>query len=78
MAHRVRRHDVRCAQTGHDVKVLGLGDNLADLRTAIADWKPDVAFNLLEEFQGIVTYDQYVVAFLELMGSPTPAATRAA
>ena len=34
------------------------------------DWKPDVAFNLLEEFQGIVTYDQYVVAFLELMRLP--------
>ena len=37
---------------------------------AITDWKPDIAFNLLEEFQGIVTYDQYVVAFLELMRQP--------
>jgi len=55
---------------GHDVKVLGLGDNLSDLRAAITDWKPDIAFNLLEEFQGIVTYDQYVVAFLELMKLP--------
>jgi len=36
---------------GHEVKVLGLGDNLADLRNAITDWRPDVAFNLLEEFQ---------------------------
>ncbi|HET7203480.1 MAG TPA: hypothetical protein VFI92_08950 [Steroidobacteraceae bacterium] len=55
---------------GHDVKVLGLGDNLAELRATILDWKPDVAFNLLEEFQGIVTYDTYVVAFLELMRLP--------
>jgi D-alanine-D-alanine ligase len=55
---------------GHEVKVLGLGDNLADLRNAITDWRPDIAFNLLEEFQGIVTYDQYVVAFLELMRQP--------
>jgi D-alanine-D-alanine ligase len=55
---------------GHEVKVLGLGDNLADLRNAIADWRPDIAFNLLEEFQGIVTYDQHVVAFLELMKLP--------
>ena len=47
-----------------------MGDNLADLRSAITDWKPDIAFNLLEEFQGIVTYDQYVVAFLELMRQP--------
>jgi len=55
---------------GHEVRALGMGDNLADLRTAITDWKPDIAFNLLEEFQGIVTYDQYVVAFLELMRQP--------
>jgi len=36
----------------------------------ITEWKPDITFNLLEEFQGIVTYDQYVVAFLELMRQP--------
>ena len=52
------------------MRALGLGDNLAELRATITDWKPDVAFNLLEEFQGIVTYDQYVVAFLELMKLP--------
>jgi D-alanine-D-alanine ligase len=55
---------------GHEVKVLGMGDNLAELRSTIMEWKPDIAFNLLEEFQGIVTYDQYVVAFLELMRLP--------
>jgi D-alanine-D-alanine ligase len=57
-------------ESGHEVRALGLGDNLADLRSAITDWKPDIAFNLLEEFQGIVTYDQHVVAFLELMRQP--------
>jgi D-alanine-D-alanine ligase len=45
-------------------------DSLTELRSAIADWKPDVVFNLLEEFNGIVTYDQHVVAFLELMRQP--------
>ena len=57
-------------KAGHNVRALGLGDNLGDLRTAITEWKPDIAFNLMEEFQGIVTYDQYVVAFLELMKQP--------
>lgn len=57
-------------KAGHEVKAMGLGDNLSELRSTITDWKPDVAFNLLEEFQGIVTYDQYVVAFLELMKLP--------
>ena len=55
---------------GHEVRMLGMGDSLAELRAAIGDWKPDLAFNLLEEFQGIVTYDQYVVAYLELMKLP--------
>ncbi len=49
---------------------LGLSDSLSELRRAIIDWKPDIVFNLLEEFDGIVTYDQHVVAFLELMHQP--------
>ena len=57
-------------KSGHDVRCIGVLDSLTDLRTAIADWKPDIVFNLLEEFDGIVTYDQHVVAFLELMRQP--------
>ena len=55
---------------GHDVRPIGISDSLSELRAAILDWKPDIAFNLLEEFDGIVTYDQHVVAFLELMHQP--------
>lgn len=55
---------------GHEVRVLGVHDSLAELRTAITDWRPDVVFNLLEEFNGIGKYDQHVVAFLELMQQP--------
>lgn len=57
-------------EAGHEVRVLGLYDNLADLRAAITEWKPGIAFNLLQEFQGIVTYDQHIVAYLELMRQP--------
>lgn len=52
---------------GHEVRVLGVLDSLSELRIAISDEKPDLVFNLLEEFNGIVTYDQHVVAFLELL-----------
>ena len=45
-------------------------DSLTELRSALMEWKPEVVFNLLEEFNGIVTYDQHVVAFLELMQAP--------
>jgi D-alanine-D-alanine ligase len=55
---------------GHDVRALGVLDSLTELRSAITDWKPDLVFNLLEEFDGIVTYDQHVIAFLELMRQP--------
>ena len=57
-------------QLGHDVRCVGVLDSLTELRSAIADWEPDIVFNLLEEFDGIVTYDQHVVAFLELMRQP--------
>jgi D-alanine-D-alanine ligase len=55
---------------GHAVRVVGVGDRLTELREVIRDWQPHVAFNLLEEFSGIVTYDHYVVAYLELMRQP--------
>jgi len=57
-------------QLGHDVRCIGVLDSLTELRSAIAEWEPDIVFNLLEEFDGIVTYDQHVVAFLELMRQP--------
>jgi D-alanine-D-alanine ligase len=55
---------------GHDVRVLGVLDSLTELRSAITEWQPELVFNLLEEFDGIVTYDQHVIAFLELMRQP--------
>jgi D-alanine-D-alanine ligase len=55
---------------GHEVRTLGVLDSLTELRSALMEWKPEVVFNLLEEFNGIVTYDQHVVAFLELMRAP--------
>jgi len=57
-------------EMGHEVRALGVLDSLTELRLAIAEWKPDVVFNLLEEFNGIVTYDQHVVAYLELLQQP--------
>lgn len=53
--------------SGHDVRPIGIGDSLTELRATIQDWQPQVCFNLLEEFGGIVTYDQHVVAYLELL-----------
>src|SRR6267154_4633894 len=52
---------------GHEVRVVGIGDHLTELRETIDQWKPHVVFNLLDEFSGIISYDHYVVAYLELV-----------
>lgn len=56
--------------SGHEVRALGVLDSITELRATIADWQPDIVFNLLEEFDGIVSYDQHVIAFLEMLRQP--------
>lgn len=51
----------------HEVKVLGVADELTPIRKAIEEWHPDIVFNLLEEFLGRQEFDHHVVSFLELM-----------
>ena len=57
-------------ELGHEVRALGVQDELHPIRVAVDEFKPDVAFNLLEEFQGNVLYDQNVVSLLELLRVP--------
>ena len=40
------------------------------IRSAIDEFKPHVAFNLLEGFDDVATWDQNVVAYLELLKLP--------
>lgn len=65
-------HDVLTglAKLGHEVMPLGLIDDLGPLRQVTAEWRPDVVFNLLEEFRGNTLFDQNVVSYLELMQIP--------
>lgn len=55
---------------GHDVHPLGVRSDLGVIRTAIEEWRPHIAFNLLEEFDGVSVYDQNVVSYLELLHVP--------
>jgi D-alanine-D-alanine ligase len=55
---------------GHEVQPLGLYDDLTPLRQAIQDFKPHIAFNLLDEFRGETMLDQNVVSYLELVQVP--------
>jgi len=61
---------VTLEERGHDVRVVGVHDDLAPARAAIDDFKPDIVFNLLEGFADINTFDQNVVSYLELLRAP--------
>jgi D-alanine-D-alanine ligase len=52
---------------GHEVQTLGVHDDLGDIRRASEEWKPHIAFNLLEGFDDIAIFDQNVVSHLELL-----------
>jgi len=55
---------------GHEVRPLGVEDELKPIRDEIESWKPDVVFNLLEQFHGEAVYDQNVASYLELLRVP--------
>jgi D-alanine-D-alanine ligase len=65
-------HDVvhTLRECGHEVKALGVKNDLGVIRAMIEEWKPHIAFNLLEEFDGVAVYDQNVVSYLELLKVP--------
>lgn len=54
----------------HDVHVLGVKDELAQIRRANDEFSPHIAFNLLEAFHEVGTFDQNVVSYLELLKLP--------
>src|SRR5258708_8872530 len=49
---------------------LGVKDELRPIRDAVESFKPQVVFNLLEEFHGEAVYDHSVVSYLELTRVP--------
>lgn len=57
-------------EIGHEVRALGVQDELHPIRVAVDEFKPHIAFNLLEEFHGSVLFDQNVVSLLELLRVP--------
>jgi D-alanine-D-alanine ligase len=54
----------------HEVRVLGVQHELRPIRQEVESFKPDIVFNLLEEFHGEPAYDQNVASYLELLRVP--------
>jgi len=64
-------HVVRALrELGHEVHCLGVGTDLGVIRAGIEEFRPEVVFNLLEDFKDVPIYDQNVVAYLELLDVP--------
>jgi D-alanine-D-alanine ligase len=57
-------------ELGHEVLPLGVSSDLGPIRAAVEDFKPHLAFNLIEAFDEVATWDQNVVAYLELLKVP--------
>ncbi len=55
---------------GHELKVIGVHDDLTPIRGAMDDFKPSITFNLMEAFDDVVVFDQNVVSYLELLKVP--------
>jgi len=65
-------HDVRKAllSLGHEVRMIAVEGDLAPIRSTINEWKPHIAFNLLEAFAGNAALDYYVVSYLDMLKMP--------
>jgi D-alanine-D-alanine ligase len=57
-------------RAGHEVRPLGVHDELKPIRDELESFKPNVVLTLLEQFSGEAIYDQNVASFLELMRVP--------
>jgi D-alanine-D-alanine ligase len=57
-------------ELGHNVLPLGAGEDLGVVRKAIEEYRPDIVFNLLEDFHNVAVFDQNIVSYLELLRIP--------
>jgi D-alanine-D-alanine ligase len=57
-------------ERGHELMLIEVHDDLTPIRQALDEFKPTIAFNLLEAFDDVVVFDQNVVSYLELLRVP--------
>lgn len=65
-------YDVKHAleEMGHEVFPVGIYSDLGVIQQALEEHRPHIVFNMLEEFDGQVLFDQHVVSYLELKKVP--------
>lgn len=63
------RHVVNALkECGHHVRTAGIYDNIAPLLKAVERQRPDLIFNMVEDFNAIPHYDRNVAGLFELLG----------
>ncbi|MGD9390140.1 MAG: ATP-grasp domain-containing protein [Thioalkalispiraceae bacterium] len=64
--------DVKSAlqKLGHDVKIVPIDDSIVPIRQTIEQWKPDIAFNMMESFADNGALDYYIVSYLDMLKVP--------
>lgn len=55
---------------GHDVKILGIVDDLRPIRVEVEEWKPHIVFNGIEFFHNEPLWDHNIPSWLELQKVP--------
>ena len=55
---------------GHHTDYLAIFDDLDLLRQKVRYYKPDIIFNLCDQFRNNRAFDQHIAAYLELTGVP--------
>lgn len=64
--------DVKTAlqKLGHEYIFVGIDDDITPIRQAIREWKPDIAYNMMEAFAFDGALDFYIVSYLNMIGMP--------
>ena len=57
-------------ELGHDVLVVGVADEIAEIRRTVEDFQPNVIFNCTVQFLDVGAYDAHVVSYFELLRAP--------
>ena len=57
-------------ESGHDISILGISDDLRELLDKLDEQRPDLVFNLCERFADEDLFEINVAAVLEMLGQP--------
>jgi D-alanine-D-alanine ligase len=55
---------------GHEVKIIGVDDSIKPIQETIQQWKPHIAYNMMEAFADIGSLDYYIASYLDMVKIP--------